>query len=343
MAYNMALRSFLHIGDSTYKCVFTAIKFKPKLYIVKGYKQIRNFHKFRGKTKLSQSSNSLSEELLKKQSEYFPNLWKPFTFTIIFSATTFIATAIWEYERVRDKTYRIIRSYKQWGIHRTGWRHTMENWWKNLSEGERIFIPICFLNVLVFLSWHIPAFRLTMYRYFSCTPTTSRCWPMLFVTFSHCSLLHLIVNMYVLYGFSKIAVAQLGREQFLALYLISGVVSSFSSYLYKAVVGIRDPSLGASGAIMGVFGFVCTQFPNAYLSIIFLPMFKFTANTVMKAVMGLDTLGCLMRWQRFDHAAHLGGALFGIFWQMWGSANIWQKREPVLVFWHQIREPPRSN
>lgn len=32
----------------------------------------------------------------------------------------------------------------------------------------------------------------------------------------------------------------------------------------------------------------------------------------MKAVMGLDTLGCLMRWQRFDHAAHLGGALFGM-------------------------------
>lgn len=63
--------------------VFTVIKFKPKLYIVKGYKQIRNFHKFRGKTKLSQSSNSPSEELLKKQSEYFPNLWKPFTFTII--------------------------------------------------------------------------------------------------------------------------------------------------------------------------------------------------------------------------------------------------------------------
>lgn len=36
---------------------------------------------------------------------------------IQFSATTFIAAAIWEYERVRDKTYRIIRSYKQWGIH----------------------------------------------------------------------------------------------------------------------------------------------------------------------------------------------------------------------------------
>ena len=31
---------------------------------------------------------------------------------------------------------------------------------------------------------------------------------------------------------------------------------------------------------MGVFGFVCTQFPNAHLSIVFLPMLKFTANIV---------------------------------------------------------------
>lgn len=68
---------------------------------------------------------------------------------------------------------------------------------------------------------------------------------MLFVTFSHYSLLHLIINMYVLYDFCKIAVTELGREQFLALYLTSGVVSSFSSYLYKATVGIKDPSLGA--------------------------------------------------------------------------------------------------
>lgn len=51
--------------------------------------------------------------------------------------------------------------------------------------------------------------------------------------------------MYVLYNFSTIAVSALGREQFLALYLTSGVVSSFSSSLYKAVFGIKSPSLGA--------------------------------------------------------------------------------------------------
>lgn len=35
-----------------------------------------------------------------------------------------------------------------------------------------------------------------------------------------------------------------------------------------------------SGAIMGILGFVCTQYPDVQLSIIFLPMFTFTAGAV---------------------------------------------------------------
>lgn len=35
-----------------------------------------------------------------------------------------------------------------------------------------------------------------------------------------------------------------------------------------------------SGAVMGILGFVCTQFPDTYLTIIFLPIYKFTAGMV---------------------------------------------------------------
>ncbi|CAK9813489.1 Presenilins-associated rhomboid-like protein, mitochondrial [Anthophora plagiata] len=337
----MAFRTFLHLGENTCKCVFASIQFKSKSHIVEQYKQIRNFNKFRSKTKVTKTF--LSNASSRKQPGQTYNLWKPFAFTVIFSGTTFIGAAIWEYERVREKSYRLIRSYKQWGVHKTGWRHKMETWWNNLSEGEKMFIPICFLNVLVFLSWHIPAFRPTMNRYFCSSPIPgASCWSMLLLTFSHYSPFHLFINMYVLYNFCTVAVSLLGREQFLALYLTGGVVSSFSSSLYKVAFGIKDPSLGASGALMAILGFICTQMPNMYLTIVFLPMWKFTADTAIKAIMGLDAIGCLLRWRRLDHAAHLGGALFGIFWQVWGNANIWQKREPVLVFWHQLREPPRS-
>lgn len=33
---------------------------------------------------------------------------------------------------------------------------------------------------------------------------------------------------------------------------------------------------------MGILGFICTQFPTTYMSIVFLPMLKFTAGTVCR-------------------------------------------------------------
>lgn len=68
---------------------------------------------------------------------------------------------------------------------------------------------------------------------------------MVLSTFSHSSFLHLAANMFVLNSFSSIAVSGLGKEQFLALYLTSGVISSFVSYFYKAAFRMPGFSLGA--------------------------------------------------------------------------------------------------
>lgn len=68
---------------------------------------------------------------------------------------------------------------------------------------------------------------------------------MVFSTFSHYSILHLAANMYVLHSFSTIAVTTLGKEQFLALYLSSGVIASFASHMYKTMFGVPGLSLGA--------------------------------------------------------------------------------------------------
>lgn len=53
--------------------------------------------------------------------------------------------------------------------------------------------------------------------------------------------------------------------------------------------------------------------------------------------MGLDTVGVLLGWKIFDHAAHLGGAACGIGWAYWGSESLWQKRDPILQYWHELR------
>lgn len=45
----------------------------------------------------------------------------------------------------------------------------------------------------------------------------------------------------------------------------------------------------------------------------FLPMFKFSAENAILVIMAVDVIGIAFGWKFFDHAAHLGGALFGVY------------------------------
>lgn len=156
------------------------------------------------------------------------------------------------------------------------WRKELNGWWSRLTPGERVFAPICALNVLVFSLWRIPRLQPLMVRYFSSnTAARAVCWPMFLSTLSHYSLFHIAANMYVLHSFSHAAVATLGREQFLGLYLSAGVVASFASHVFKTVMRQPGLSLGASGAIMAVLAYVCTQYPDTQLSIVFLLITRF--------------------------------------------------------------------
>lgn len=336
----MTVRTILFLGETANKCFFTTIRCCRPTLQTPQYRQARNL-----RSRISFKESEISSPNIQLESEIIQpsRLWKHLGFTVMFSGVSIAGAAIWEYERIRKHTYNLIYRYRQFRVNRTGWRGKVEAWWRSLTEGQRVFAPILFINALVTLAWRVPALQKTMLRYFATSPTiNSSYWSMLLSTFSHHSTLHLAANMFVLHSFSTIAVSSLGKEQFLALYLSSGVISSFTSHLYKIMVRMPNISLGASGAIMGIFGYVCAQYPDLDIRIIFLPMFSFTAGTAIKTIMALDVTGCVLRWKFFDHAAHLGGALFGIFWYAWGNANIWQKREPLLSLWHKLREPRKS-
>lgn len=83
------------------------------------------------------------------------------------------------------------------------WRREINTWWNNLTSAEKLFLPLCGLNILVFLAWRVPQLQPTMMKYFCSNPaSTVICWPMILSTFSHYSGFHLLANMYVLHSFS---------------------------------------------------------------------------------------------------------------------------------------------
>ncbi len=115
------------------------------------------------------------------------------------------------------------------------WREELNQWWRNLREGDRVFVPLCALNVLVFLGWRFPGLNRVMLRHFACNPSApgAPAHAMLFSAFSHVSFLHLFMNMYVLKSFVCPLVELMGPEQFVGLYTASAVVSAFSSSVAK--------------------------------------------------------------------------------------------------------------
>lgn len=76
-------------------------------------------------------------------------------------------------------------------------------------------------------------------------------WRLFTVALTHGGLAHLFFNMYALLILGNSLESTIGRNKFLAIFLISQLGASFASILFSSINVI---SVGASGAIFGLFG-----------------------------------------------------------------------------------------
>jgi membrane associated rhomboid family serine protease len=145
-------------------------------------------------------------------------------------------------------------------------------------------------------------------------------WRLLTGEFLHAGPVHLVFNMVALYLFGPAAERALGTVRFVASYLTMAVAASTFVYLLT-----RQPTLGASGAIFGLFGLVFVLLVKAGQDV--------RSLIVLLVINGLISLNGHISWQ-----AHLGGFLTGILlgavfayaprasrtlWQTLAFAGIW--------------------
>lgn len=76
-------------------------------------------------------------------------------------------------------------------------------------------------------------------------------WRLLTAAFLHASILHILFNMYALALFGPMLEQALGYVRFIALYFTTAIASSVTVYWLSSP---HTPTLGASGAIFGLFG-----------------------------------------------------------------------------------------
>lgn len=188
------------------------------------------------------------------------------------------------------------------------------------------------INVLVFAAWHSPPFFRVLNKYFITVPGYPIAASLFGNIFSHQEFYHLAVNMFVLFFVGSRLHDEVGRANFLAIYLSSGMVGSFvslSSFVVRS--SFVSSALGASGALAGViaaylwlsrnevvtlFGLSTITGEDSWLRIpCWVPLF---------IMIGIDAFA-LTKWNtkpiKFDHWAHLGGYFTGM-----GAAEVIRAR-----------------
>jgi membrane associated rhomboid family serine protease len=132
---------------------------------------------------------------------------------------------------------------------------------------------------------------------------TGQYWRLLSVMFLHANLVHIVFNAYALWLFGRVVEQMFGRAWFLLIFFVTGFVASVASYVFGPVQVL---SVGASGAIFGIFGaFVAYNYRRRHLAM--------AAANLRTAVMLIVVNAALaVAWQGIDWRAHLGGLVSGV-------------------------------
>lgn len=209
----------------------------------------------------------------------------------------------------------------------------------SLSEAEKTLWSLIGINVAIFGCWQIPRLMPFMMKWFTHNPAVpGRSITMVTSVFSHQEGFHLALNMVGLYSFGMVIHQHMGREQFVASYLATGIGANVVSHVLSlATRRFRPvmPGLGASGAIYGLLAGTAVLYPNSSVSLIFLPFIPIKMGYALPAMMGFDLAGVMLGWRRFDHYAHLAGASIGLAYMTYGEKYLWR---PLVQDVHQIRK-----
>ena len=134
--------------------------------------------------------------------------------------------------------------------------------------------------------------------------SSSYAQPYRFITsiFLHGSFSHLIFNLFALILFGLILESLVGSKRFLMIFFVSGILANLVS------VNFYPFSLGASGAIYGIFGTLTIIRPLMTVWVFSLPMPMFFAAIIWIV---LSIIGIFNPTDNTGHIAHLSGILFG--------------------------------
>ena len=202
-------------------------------------------------------------------------------------------------------------------------KKTLRERLENLSTVAWLIIITTVFSIIGFIIFALPQ----GIDYIALKPTNiaqgKYLWTLITHMFVHGGIMHLLINMFVLFSLGSLSEKIIGRKRFLRLYLISGIfaglLSTFFPLLYgntplgERIVGSPDVYMvGASGAIFAIAGLFVMLLPNLRFMIIFLPFFSLPAYIMVPLVLLITWIASIAGNFPIGNVAHLGGFLVGL-------------------------------
>ncbi len=199
----------------------------------------------------------------------------------------------------------------------------IRNYWTKANALERLIIIIVGGNIFYWLLTSLVfGLEITFSKQIAFYPKFAHSfvkpWSYLSYIFIHQNLLHLFINMFVLWGFGRLFIRDYGFRAFLALFFLGGIAGALNYQLVYNLFfhTINEylpplPLLGASASIMCIVFAYIFRSPeqklriNADYSIPYVYIaYAFLLVQIVSLVWGGRNIG--------GELAHLGGALLGI-------------------------------
>lgn len=183
-------------------------------------------------------------------------------------------------------------------------------------------------NGLMFAAQQFTRFDGLLGGYFALWPLESRFadfypWQLVTYGFLHGDMMHLAVNMFMLWMFGRELELIMGTRRFLTYYMTCVVGAGIVQLIVTGLQGSPYPVVGASGGVFGLLLAFGMAFPNRMIMLLIPPIpMKAKYMVILFGILELY-LGVSGRAPGIANFAHLGGMLFGYF-----LIRRWQKPRP---------------
>ncbi len=168
-------------------------------------------------------------------------------------------------------------------------------------------------------------------------------WQVFTYMFLHGSMMHLVVNMFVLWMFGSSIEGVWGPKRFLTYYMITGVGAGLIQSI--VIPGSMIPTVGASGAVYGLLLAYGMLFPDNVIYLWFVLPIKARYFVILFG--GIELFAAFGQPNSpIAHFAHLGGMLFGLVYmkrdQWFRNYRVAQEdrktKKHLKIVWHRDRE-----